>query len=262
MKGPKKFTVHIIPEDGEVREYTLTYRLVIFFAVLIFIVISAILYFSFNIGRVYIRNVDYRLMEKRVEELEDREREITRLNIKIRKLEELSSRLNRALGLGITPEEVHGSSEEVAGGNDSSPVYSANLEEQALQLREYIPDAMPATGGWISRGYTEEHEAIDISLPEGTSVYSTMRGKVYAVDDHRYLGKTIKIRNNEGFEILYGHLSKILVREDKDVEKGDLIALSGNTGRSDAPHLHYAIKVQGNWINPLNYLPTGGKNEK
>ena len=81
-----------------------------------------------------------------------------------------------------------------------------------------------------------------------------MEGEVTFTGDRKYLGITLEIRNDEGFGLIYSHLSEILVKKGEKVEKNKLITFSGNSGRSDAPHLHYGVQMQGKWINPIDYL--------
>jgi murein DD-endopeptidase MepM/ murein hydrolase activator NlpD len=164
--------------------------------------------------------------------------------------------LNKALGLDISRGKFY---EEVEEKKSSEPHEELDevegMKEEALILQNFVPDILPTTEGWISKKFSEDHKAIDISLKEGTSLYATMDGTVFFDGDREYLGNTLEIRNDEGCVIVYGHLSKILVEVGQKVKKNQLVALSGNSGRSDAPHLHYALQMQGVWVDPFNYLP-------
>lgn len=96
-----------------------------------------------------------------------------------------------------------------------------------------------------------QHLGTDFRAPVGVKIPATNRGKVVLARDLFYTGHTVII--DHGLEIftVYGHLSKILVKEGDIVEKNDLIALSGNTGRSSGPHLHWGVKVQGQYVDGL-----------
>lgn len=98
------------------------------------------------------------------------------------------------------------------------------------------------------------HTGIDIPAKSGTSVKAAMSGKVYATGTSSVGGKYILIEHSNGFYTYYGHLSKILVKKGAKVGSGAKIALSGNTGRSTGPHLHFEIRKDGKYTNPQFYL--------
>jgi len=102
------------------------------------------------------------------------------------------------------------------------------------------------------------HEGVDISASLNTNVYSTMYGKVDKVLYSKYgYGNRIVIKNSQGFETLYAHLSKaIYVKKGQIVKKGQLIAKTGNTGISTGPHLHYEIRKNNELQDPLAYFYT------
>lgn len=96
-----------------------------------------------------------------------------------------------------------------------------------------------------------QHLGIDYRAAIGDKVPATNSGKVVFAGDLFYTGYTVII--DHGLEIfsVYGHLSKTLVEAGKVVEKGEIIGLSGNTGRTSGPHLHWGVKVQGQYIDGL-----------
>ncbi len=99
------------------------------------------------------------------------------------------------------------------------------------------------------------HNGIDLIANIGTKVYAPGGGKVTFTGYKNGYGKVIEIDHGFGYVTLYGHLSKILVRKGQKVKRGDLIALSGNTGRlSTGPHLHYEIRHDGIPLNPRNFM--------
>jgi murein DD-endopeptidase MepM/ murein hydrolase activator NlpD len=99
------------------------------------------------------------------------------------------------------------------------------------------------------------HKGIDLAGPTGTPVVSTARGQVsYAGYDAGGLGNLVVIDHGYGFLTRYGHLSKILVRTGQTVGRGDLIALSGSTGYSTGPHVHYEVWRNGSALDPMQYI--------
>ena len=99
------------------------------------------------------------------------------------------------------------------------------------------------------------HEGQDISCDPGTLVHATADGIVdFAGPAHDGLGIKVEINHGYGYKTVYGHLSKVLVKEGRHVKRGDVIALSGNTGLSTAPHLHYEVRVNGVPKDPRSFF--------
>lgn len=99
------------------------------------------------------------------------------------------------------------------------------------------------------------HEGTDFSLPTGSPVYATGDGTVaYTKTKFGGYGKHIKINHGFGYQTLYAHLSEFLVKPGQKVKRGQVIAYSGNSGGSTAPHLHYEVIKNGSKKNPVNYF--------
>lgn len=109
-------------------------------------------------------------------------------------------------------------------------------------------------------GVFKKHQGVDFSVPVGTAVFSTYYGIVLSSMYERGYGNTILIDNEGGFRTRYGHLMALFVGKGEFVKPGQLIGLSGNTGRSTGPHLHYEIIVEGKKIDPLLFLNIMCKN--
>ncbi len=108
---------------------------------------------------------------------------------------------------------------------------------------------------YITQYYWRLHRAIDIGVPEGTPVYAADSGfVVYAGWNDQGYGKLVIIDHRNGFMTYYAHLSVIKVKVGMSVRKGQVIGLSGNTGRSTGPHLHFEIRLNGIPRNPLGFL--------
>jgi murein DD-endopeptidase MepM/ murein hydrolase activator NlpD len=103
-------------------------------------------------------------------------------------------------------------------------------------------------------GIYRPHQGIDIINDVGTSVYASADGVVNFTGRESGLGNTITLGHGYSTQTIYGHLSKILIREGQQVRRGQLIALSGNTGLSSGPHLHYEVRVNGTAQNPIDYF--------
>jgi murein DD-endopeptidase MepM/ murein hydrolase activator NlpD len=112
--------------------------------------------------------------------------------------------------------------------------------------------------GWRTHpvlGYRHEHNGIDIDVQEGTTVHAASYGRVVFTGDQEGYGTYVAIAHEDGYITGYGHLSKVLVHKGQFVEAGQAIALSGNTGISNGPHLHFEIRNGPFAIDPARYLP-------
>lgn len=144
--------------------------------------------------------------------------------------------------------------------------YQAMLDTLGARetVRGRIPSIRPVDTGWLSSRFglrvdpfTNQqtfHRGIDFSVRAGTTVRVTGDGVVVAVQQQRGLGRVVKVDHGDGVLTVYAHLSKALVEKGQTVRRGDVIAHSGNSGRSTAPHLHYEIRVGGRSVNPLSYI--------
>jgi murein DD-endopeptidase MepM/ murein hydrolase activator NlpD len=101
-----------------------------------------------------------------------------------------------------------------------------------------------------------EHSGIDFGIKQGTSVKAAEAGYVAQVGiGTKWYGNYIMIIHNNNLSTLYAHLSSVNVQADQYVSQGQLIGLSGNTGFSSGPHLHFEVRSNGVPVNPFNYLP-------
>ncbi|GLQ99556.1 M23 family metallopeptidase [Dyella mobilis] len=98
------------------------------------------------------------------------------------------------------------------------------------------------------------HRGIDLAAPAGTPVYAVAAGTVVRSSGDRSYGNVVVINHHNGFETLYAHNSKLLVKAGQNVKAGQQIAKVGSTGRSTGPHLHFEIHRSGERVDPGPYL--------
>ncbi|EAR00598.1 M23 family metallopeptidase [Maribacter sp. HTCC2170] len=141
------------------------------------------------------------------------------------------------------------------------------LAEEKEKLLAAIPAIQPinnedltrmASGyGWRSDPFTKarkKHWGMDFTSPRGTPIYASGDGKVVRADNNASgYGKHIRIDHGYGYLSLYAHMSNYNVKKGQKVKRGDLIGFVGNTGRSEAPHLHYEVWKDKERINPINF---------
>lgn len=137
----------------------------------------------------------------------------------------------------------------------SSPVY-----EPGPSAPSHWPVDVP---GYVTRGQvrpgdqSETHPGIDIALAVGTQIRASGGGTVVMAGTDTSYGLFVLLRHPDGYESMYGHASRLLVRENDEVSAGQVIALSGSTGRSTAPHLHFEIRRGGRSLDPLTLVKEG-----
>jgi len=100
-------------------------------------------------------------------------------------------------------------------------------------------------------GRVSPHNGTDFAMPIGTPITAPANGRVERVGNHHAAGRYIVVRHDNGYRTRYLHLSQPLVSQGERVTMGDRIALSGNTGRSTGPHLHYEVIVNNTPVNPM-----------
>jgi murein DD-endopeptidase MepM/ murein hydrolase activator NlpD len=137
------------------------------------------------------------------------------------------------------------------------------LEQEARVEPDWprpIPGGRPIDG-WVTRGFSikehvfgGEHPGVDFAAKQGTQVRVTADGIVSFAGWDNVYGNLAIVDHGNGYVTYYGHNSKILVGPNDFVKRGEVIALSGNSGRSSAPHLHYEIRKDDIPIDPKDFL--------
>ncbi len=111
--------------------------------------------------------------------------------------------------------------------------------------------------GWRTDPFTKarrRHKGMDFTATRGTPIYATSDGIVKRADARALgYGKHVRIDHGFGYVTLYAHMSEYNVTRGQRVKRGDIIGYVGNTGRSQAPHLHYEIQKDGKAVNPINF---------
>ena len=167
---------------------------------------------------------------------------------------------------------------ELAAGVDALELRMSQLEGSYLRLQDdidqvgkglnNIPSIQPVINHHLTlltAGYgtlmhpfyrtLQSHQGVDYTIPEGSRVFATADGIVHSVSGRNSTyGQSIVIDHHNGYQTQYSHLSEEKVRRGQRVRRGDIIALSGNSGLSLAPHLHYEVRYNGMRVDPIHYF--------
>ena len=147
--------------------------------------------------------------------------------------------------------------------SDRYGALEAMLLQQSLK-KETLPSKAPVNAaynsssyGWRVDPFTGQmafHEGLDFTATVGSPIYAAASGIVSAIENTSDYGNIVKLDHGSGVETRYAHTSRILVKAGQRVEKGQLIAEVGNTGRSTGPHLHFEVRLNGIALDPRRYL--------
>ncbi len=212
-----------------------------------------------------------RYVMKENKRLKEENAKIVLLERKLERLSEFRKKVENMLGVQNAPPPFNieklaskvskKSPKEQKVKSDRVKLSRANPIEQEIIKAEkaniYTPYGMPVKG-YITRGFTASHKAVDIAAQTGTPIIAPANGIVIKVTYNKRFGNLVVISHVDIFKTVYGHLEKVFVKPGDIVKKGDLIGLVGNTGLSTGPHLHYEIWKNGKPINPMNYLKFPG----
>ena len=207
------------------------------------------------------------------------EREVSRLRVENSRVQQLASALNRAEAnyqelrqmLSVKAPPVSRSGGTVARNTD----FTTSM--RAVPIRAALPgvpnryETGPSTPshwpldvqGFVTRGQVrpgvvdESHPGIDIAVPLGAPVRASGGGSVSAAGYDGDYGLFVLLRHPSGYETMYGHMSRLVAAEGDQVQAGQVIGLSGNSGRSTAPHLHFEIRRDNKTVDPLELVKEG-----
>ncbi len=136
-----------------------------------------------------------------------------------------------------------------------APSDQAEPAAVAVEPRDRSVWLLAPASGAISRGFSGAHEGVDIALPMNSAVRVADGGNVIHADwDNDGYGYMVWVDHGDGLRTLYAHLNRVLVKRGQRIERGQIVGLSGNTGWSLGPHLHFEISVRGRKQNPALFL--------
>ena len=206
------------------------------------------------------------------------EREQSRLREENGRVQQLAAALNRAEANYQSLRKLLGGSAPAESGRLAAssaastelmravPVRAAPAGARRYETTPSMPSHWPLDlQGFVTRGRVgegtggdgEAHEGIDIAVPIGTPIRASGGGTVEAAGADADFGMFVLLRHPGGYESMYGHASRVLVREGDSVVAGQVIALTGSSGRSTAPHLHFEIRREGQSLDPLTFVKEG-----
>ncbi|MDR1961025.1 MAG: peptidoglycan DD-metalloendopeptidase family protein [Gracilibacteraceae bacterium] len=273
-------------------EFTITVKKILIAGAALFLLAVSLLAVANVIQAAYINGVQQKIAynEALEKEIEAKKLEIERLtemtaaiNADLQAIAEYESEINSVLDIapssGGAAERSRGSSDRrevpVAGNLDEAAVhvaaYTQSMKEiysASLVFNEklrHLPTIYPVKNGVLSSNYgyranpfggssSEFHDGVDFSCPYGSPVYAAAAGTVTSSSYESGWGYRLIIDHGNGVVTFYAHNSSNLAQAGDVVDKGELIAYSGNSGRSTGSHLHFGASINGASVNPLSFF--------
>jgi murein DD-endopeptidase MepM/ murein hydrolase activator NlpD len=265
----------VVHRDGSVasREYRVPRWLARTATVAAVAILVAVVVFLVIYGPIVAAAGREPLLAREVERLTAENRRVIELARALDDAEARYAQLRGMLGaqIGPPPSDVGGAGQSASGERlyvappllARAPGGAADTSE-ARDEGPTVPHLWPLlvpsyrTRGMVQSGSPQEtHPGIDLAVPVGSDVLATGGGVVREVGQDSAYGLYVLIQHPRGYQSMYGHLSRILVARSDVVRAGQVIALSGNTGRSTAPHLHFEIRLGGQSLDPLTLVREG-----
>jgi murein DD-endopeptidase MepM/ murein hydrolase activator NlpD len=251
------WTVHLVRQDG-IETHTIRFKRSTWIwsaiALTIVLLVAGVI-----LGRVWgsrMESAETRRLEAAVAELTGRQAQVAELTARLERIESDYLRMRRALGA-----DAQGRAGGVVLPAPPSPAARGVPTDPGTSA----PAWPLAQGGFLTRTFGSHtelsrsgHTGIDIAVPLGSYVRATLGGMVEESGRDSVYGFYLRIAHGDGISSLYGHNSWLFAAVGDSVERLQVVALSGNTGQSTAPHLHFEVERDGELLDPLNYVADGG----
>lgn len=250
MERHRRFLSIILvpPGGGKPRSFSLARRGMVVATLLVAIVLALFAFSLSVLGRVGRSSITISRLARENVTLKGNRGKLAKIEDELARLRIVEKRLAKLLGVEQEESEAE------------RPLRSAGLLAPASgQEGDYsgrVPTLWPVQGE-ISRGFSEnrgEHKGVDIAVARQTPVRAAGDGTVDFAGEDEVFGNMIIINHGSGMSSLYGHNSSLTATRGETVRKGQIIAYSGSSGRSSAPHLHFEISRYGKRVDPLTFL--------
>ncbi len=245
-------TIMLVPDGGEeARTYRVSYRTLRILGGLGAVLAMAFTLVAGSWWYLAARAARVSTLEGQVEELEAEREQVVALRRNLEILEAQYERIRDLFGVAGAPSDVW--IPPVSG----SPAQPADRNPAESSL----PTSWPLTErGFVTQGLLETdkeegaHPGLDIAIPTDSYVRAAGAGMVVEVGEDEVYGRFVIVDHGDGYTSLYAHASSHLVTLGQVVRRNEVIALSGSTGHSTAPHLHFEILLNGEAVDPLTMV--------
>jgi murein DD-endopeptidase MepM/ murein hydrolase activator NlpD len=267
----------MVHRDGSTtsREFRVPLWLVRAAAVTVAVIACGVLIIVVTYGPILAAAARAPLLERRVAQLTAENHRVLELERALDDAETRYAQIRGMLGaqIGPPPKPTDGAGETNAaderlyvappvlarapGGSSDSAAGSVGSGPSVPHLWPLTVPSFRTRGMVGADSLQEEHPGIDLAVPVGSDVRASGGGVVRQVGEDPAYGLFVLLQHLGGYQSMYGHLSRVLVKRNDVVRAGQVVALSGSTGRSTAPHLHFEVRLQGRSIDPTTLVREG-----
>jgi murein DD-endopeptidase MepM/ murein hydrolase activator NlpD len=261
----RRLTIIVVPHgDLETRSFIISYRklkVLVVFCVALLLVVGLSLAFLFPIMAQAARVPG---LERDLQDLEEQRSRVVDLARTLQEVEAQYERVRQLLGadamlssdsMPVLP-PLRGDTNRAAPRGDSGPGDDGAVNDPLASAA--LIDHWPlSVAGYVTRSLSDgrsRHPGVDIAVPPDSYIRAAGAGRVRAAGVDEVYGRYVVVEHGEGLETVYGHASRIFVTAGDRVGRGEVIALTGSTGRSTAPHLHFEVRHQGRPVDPFLYV--------
>ena len=276
-----KYTIMVIPDDnGMPFSFKVSGAIIKAFAFFFTVLLAGLALLMFRAADIGVRLQLVSVLREENMRLKEQNQKLFSIAKKINSIEHLSSYLRRI----AAAVKVNGSTAYAPDGSVAAQenIFNADSMDNLLDeirfsesqhykevsdaetapemLLGSIPNIRPVEG-WITKAFnenpkegTQQHLGVDFAASKGALIRATAPGTVDEVFNDKYFGLMVTIQHSYGFQTRYGHCLQVLVSRGNVVERGQAIALVGNTGQSTGPHLHYEVIRNGKHIDPVKLM--------
>jgi murein DD-endopeptidase MepM/ murein hydrolase activator NlpD len=252
----RHLTVIVVPHgDLETRSFVLSYAKL---KVMIVLAVALLLAFAVSLAVLFpVMTQAARVprLEAELRDLESQRAEVVQLHRELEAVEAQYERVRRLLGADAP---AAGENEPLLPPLRREGAGDTSRDDEATGLTMSLIDLWPLpTAGFITRSLSDGrslHPGLDIAVPKNSHIRAAGDGRVRAAGVDEVYGQYVVLDHGARLETLYAHASRLLVTAGDHVRRGDTIALTGSTGRSTAPHLHFEVRLGGRPVDPLTYV--------
>jgi murein DD-endopeptidase MepM/ murein hydrolase activator NlpD len=248
----RSLTIIVVPHgDLETRSFVLSYGRV---KAAVIVGVALLLAFAITLAMlipIMVQAARVPALEAELRELDSERARVAELARDLAEVEALYERVRQLLGADASADGVP----------VLPPLRRDTTDEQATSDLSSAPAALElwplATPGYITRTTAvgrSGHPGIDIAVPRNSYIRAAGNGIVRTAGEDEVYGQHVILDHGSGLESVYGHASRLHVAAGDRVNAGDVIGLSGSSGRSTAPHLHFEVRLNGRPVDPLRYV--------